>query len=231
MEEGGLSGSGTNSVENRVNAENYVDPNIIDTERAMHFRYELNGTNSTYSLEIDNLEDAAGPVQFASNLPWQEFFNFETFQFEPAPGVNEISFLTDASAVSNSPEIQSSPDVFIDNLRVINNDLPPLPTETPGDLNGDDLVNFGDLSPFVKALTDIPGYEAMFPGLDRVARCDVSGDGLCNFGDLTPFANLLTGGPGIGAGMSAVPEPSCWCAIVGIFVSVITCLRRSRLAW
>jgi hypothetical protein len=78
-----------------------------------------------------------------------------------------------------------------------------------GDLNGDNLVNFGDLTPFVKALTDVPGYDAMFPdqAATRVARCDASGDGMCNFGDLTPFVMLLTGGPGL-ASSAAVPEPS-----------------------
>jgi hypothetical protein len=76
--------------------------------------------------------------------------------------------------------------------------------EIVGDMNGDGAVNFGDLTPFVLALTDIPAYEEMFPGLDRVGLCDVSGDGMCNFGDLTPMANLLTGGPGSG---STVPEP------------------------
>jgi hypothetical protein len=74
----------------------------------------------------------------------------------------------------------------------------------PGDLNGDGIVNFGDLTPFVKALTDIPGYEVMFPGLDRTGLCDVSGDGTCNFGDLTPFVSLLTAE----ASGNAVPEPS-----------------------
>jgi hypothetical protein len=73
-----------------------------------------------------------------------------------------------------------------------------------GDLNGDGEVNFGDLTPFVTALTDIPAYESMYPGLDRVALCDVSGDGACNFGDLTPFANLLTAE---GAQSTSVPEP------------------------
>jgi hypothetical protein len=89
---------------------------------------------------------------------------------------------------------------------------------TAGDLNGDGLVNFGDLTPFVKALTDIPGYEAMFPGIDRVAACDVSGDGLCNFGDLTPFVSLLTGGPG---SATSVPEPTslclCICTLLVVF--------------
>jgi hypothetical protein len=76
-----------------------------------------------------------------------------------------------------------------------------------GDLNGDGVVNFGDLTPFVKALTNPSSYAAMFPGLDRVARCDISGDGNCNFGDLTPFVTRLTGGPASGAAI-AVPEPA-----------------------
>jgi hypothetical protein len=82
----------------------------------------------------------------------------------------------------------------------------------PGDLNDDGMVNFGDLSPFVLALTDIPAYEVMFPG-DRIARCDVSGDGMCNFGDLTPFAELLTGAAG-SHHQAAVPEPSAWAFVV-----------------
>jgi hypothetical protein len=100
--------------------------------------------------------------------------------------------------------------------------------ETPGDLNGDDLVNFADLSPFVKALTDIPGYEAMFPGLDRVARCDVSGDGQCNFGDLSPFAALLSGGAGAaGASAQAVPEPAA-VMLIGAAAFIHVGLSRRR---
>jgi hypothetical protein len=90
----------------------------------------------------------------------------------------------------------------------------------PGDMNGDGLVNFGDLSPFVKALTDTAGYAAMFPDLDRVARCDTSGDGSCNFGDLSPFTALLTNRPG--GATALVPEPAVWtlwCAMALILVT------------
>jgi hypothetical protein len=86
--------------------------------------------------------------------------------------------------------------------------------ELPGDLNGDGQINFGDLTPFVTALTDPAAYETMFPELDRVARCDASGDGMCNFSDLTPFVALLTGGS---AGGSAVPEP----ATIGFVILLI----------
>jgi hypothetical protein len=92
-----------------------------------------------------------------------------------------------------------------------------------GDLNDDGEINFGDLTPFVMALTDIPAYEAAYPGVDRVARCDVSGDGMCNFGDLTPFADLLTGGPGSG---SAVPEPASAWLLVGGLLAWLTRRRR-----
>jgi hypothetical protein len=105
---------------------------------------------------------------------------------------------------------------LFDNVRL---DFVPEGGLVAGDLNGDGSVNFADLTPFVKALTDIPGYEAMFPGLDRVALCDVSGDGSCNFADLTPFAELLTGGP---ANASAVPEPgSCLLSLIALLGLVI----------
>jgi hypothetical protein len=60
-----------------------------------------------------------------------------------------------------------------------------------GDTSGDGQVNFADLAPFVKALTDPTGYDAMFPALSRERRCDINGDGACNFADLRPFVNLF----------------------------------------
>jgi hypothetical protein len=118
-------------------------------------------------------------------------------------------------------------EVFKDAASITRNMNPdPMPAVIVGDLNGDAAVNFGDLSPFVKALTDIPGYETMFPGLDRVARCDTSGDAMCNFGDLSPFVALLTGGPGNSA--SAVPEPS----VVGLaLLAALALFERHRTRW
>jgi hypothetical protein len=100
--------------------------------------------------------------------------------------------------------------------------------EFAGDLNGDGAINFGDLTPFVKALTDPDGYATMFPGLDRVARCDTSGDGACNFADLTPFVELLSGSPASGR---AVPEPSTvllWGVACAACIGRRCSLRRQR---
>jgi hypothetical protein len=91
--------------------------------------------------------------------------------------------------------------------------------ELVGDLNDDGAVNFGDLTPFVTALTDPAAYETMFPGVDRVARCDTSGDAMCNFGDLTPFVELLTSA---GSGSAAVPEPtSAWLVAVALLALIV----------
>jgi hypothetical protein len=103
--------------------------------------------------------------------------------------------------------------------------LVPAPAFMPGDLNGDDMVNFGDLTPFVLALTDTAAYDAMFPELvdTRVGRCDTSGDSACNFGDLTPFVNLLTGEPG---SSSAIPEPSM--VLLAVAAGVLLVPKRLR---
>jgi hypothetical protein len=90
-----------------------------------------------------------------------------------------------------------------------------------GDLNGDDRVDFADLTPFVRALADPADYAAMFPGLDRVARCDTSGDGSCTFADLTPFVSLLAGGAERAHGAQTVPEPTIAAyTALGIFSTI-----------
>ncbi len=62
---------------------------------------------------------------------------------------------------------------------------------TPGDLNCDGQVNFGDINPFVLALTNPAGYQAAFPNCD-VKNGDINGDGRVDFGDINPFVRLLT---------------------------------------
>jgi hypothetical protein len=106
------------------------------------------------------------------------------------------------------------------------------PGVLPGDLNGDNLVNFGDLSPFVLALTDVPAYDAMFPDLaaTRVDRCDTSGDSMCNFGDLSPFVAILTGGS---SRASAVPEPAAMWGVMTLAFASSLCRRwtgRGKIA-
>jgi hypothetical protein len=76
----------------------------------------------------------------------------------------------------------------IDDVEIWGFGSPAAPT---GDLNCDNVVNFGDINPFVLALTNAAGYATMYPSCDR-NRADINGDGSIDFGDINPFVALLT---------------------------------------
>ena len=61
-----------------------------------------------------------------------------------------------------------------------------------GDLNCDGFVNFGDIDPFVLAITDPTGYVFMYPHCPAL-NADTNGDALVNFGDIDGFVALITG--------------------------------------
>jgi|GEM_PF-4927642 len=60
-----------------------------------------------------------------------------------------------------------------------------------GDLNCDGALNFTDINPFVLALSNPPGYQALYPNCN-IDLADINGDGGVNFGDINPFVRLLT---------------------------------------
>jgi hypothetical protein len=64
-----------------------------------------------------------------------------------------------------------------------------------GDLNCDGLISFGDINPFVLALTNGTAYAAAFPNCDR-ALADCNGDGYVDFGDINPFVAIVVGHAG-----------------------------------
>ena len=61
----------------------------------------------------------------------------------------------------------------------------------PGDLNCDGLVNFGDINPFVLALTNPAAWQAQYPNCPY-ANGDINADGRVDFGDINPFVALLS---------------------------------------
>lgn len=62
-----------------------------------------------------------------------------------------------------------------------------------GDANGDGSFDFGDIEPFVLALTDPEGFAASFPGVDPSLTLDMNLDGYFDFGDIEGFVSLLLG--------------------------------------
>ncbi len=61
-----------------------------------------------------------------------------------------------------------------------------------GDLNCDNLINNGDIDPFVLALTNPSLYDTTYPNCDR-DLADCNDDGLVNNGDIDAFVALLSG--------------------------------------
>jgi hypothetical protein len=71
-------------------------------------------------------------------------------------------------------------------------DLPP--PYMLGDLDCSQVVDFGDINPFVLALTNPAAYATAFPDCD-IMNGDINEDGSVNFGDINPFVALLVGSP------------------------------------
>jgi hypothetical protein len=65
------------------------------------------------------------------------------------------------------------------------------PSYPVGDLDCSGAVGFGDINPFILALTNPSAYEVAFPLCDA-GLADVDGSGACDFGDINPFIQLLT---------------------------------------
>jgi len=61
-----------------------------------------------------------------------------------------------------------------------------------GDMNCDGVVDFGDINPFVLALTNPIEYGVMYPSCD-IMHGDINDDGNVDFGDINLFVQLLTG--------------------------------------
>jgi hypothetical protein len=78
------------------------------------------------------------------------------------------------------------------------------PDRGPGDMNCDGVVDFGDINPFVLALSDQAAYEAAFPDC-LWQNADCNGDGEVGFGDINPFVALLAG-----AHLGEVMHTDCW---------------------
>jgi hypothetical protein len=90
---------------------------------------------------------------------------------------------------SRPPTCQNWGPIFLaDNMIVTT-----APAPLAGDLNCDGAANFGDINPFVLALSNPAGYATAFPNCDILAG-DINGDGTVGFGDINPFVALLSGG-------------------------------------
>lgn len=77
-----------------------------------------------------------------------------------------------------------------------------------GDLNGDGIVDNGDIAPFVTGLTQPGSFAAAFPFVSATLSGDVNADGAFNNADIAPLVALLTGATPVASKPTARPSPS-----------------------
>ena len=110
----------------------YSDPvpnGLMAPNQSFHVKYEINGTTGSESY-ILKLSDTA--------ITWLQDGEMSHPWVPSASGVNILSFLTDASAFTTGA---GAGNVYLDNLVVTNNDLPP---GVDGDYNNNGIVDAAD---------------------------------------------------------------------------------------
>ena len=128
---------------------------------------------TTVGVRWDTIDYATNPD--ANALRWGTLYNFWFDADVPAPSATLIELVLFKPGTPDSLEAR----------------IGPIPAK-PGDTNCDGVVNFGDINPFVQALSDPAGYAGAHPGCP-LSNADVNNDGAVNFADINAFVALLSG--------------------------------------
>jgi hypothetical protein len=159
--------------------------------QSFHVKYEINGTagSESYVLKVSDMA-----------ITWLQDGEMSHPWVPDAPGVNILSFLSDASAFSQGA---GAGNVYFDNLVIINNDLPP---GLDGDYNQNGVVDGADYVVWRKTDGTPAGYSLW----------------RSNFG--------ATGGSGsAAASASAVPEPASLVLVLLAFALASVGKRRLHI--
>ncbi len=127
--------------------------------------------------------ETVGPAGPETAGGWY-YHQFNVTDFVPLTSQVKLRFIAEDAGSGSIIE------AAVDDFRTETVDCqPPYPV---GDLNCDTVVDFGDINPFVLALSDPAGYANAYPTCD-IDLADINGDGNVDFGDINPFIALLTG--------------------------------------
>ncbi len=159
------------------------------------------GTDGTDRDRSDmTYDDARNPYDDARMTCGSSKFDYLAWQDSIATLANAFIFYTTGLPSSwYPPEIVGFPSPA--QISAVASDHRPVladfvllaaPTWPAGDLNCDGSVDFGDINPFVLALSDPLLYGQTFPGCP-IDNADINCDGLVDFGDISPFVALLSG--------------------------------------
>jgi hypothetical protein len=161
------------------------------------FRVEVDPPVGTYAVYANDT--------YIGSAPWGGSGGPAGFQFTEVGCSSYYDYLTNgyydnvAITQGTSPDCNANgtPDpldiAFGTSLDLNGDGIPDECELHPGDLNCDGSVDFGDINPFVLALTNPAAWQAAYPDCPML-NGDISGDGSVDFGDINPFVALLSGG-------------------------------------
>jgi len=129
--------------------------------------------------------ETVGPSGPETSGGWY-YHEFNVTDFVPLTSQIRLRFIAEDAGEGSIVE------AAVDDFRIQTVDCTP-PQYAVGDLNCDGVVGFGDINPFVLAMTSPGSYQEMYPNCD-IDLADINGDGTVGFGDINAFVALLTGG-------------------------------------
>ncbi len=140
----------------------------------------LDGDEATFEVQI-----------FENAMPGYAQFLYQDVDFlsptlnngaSATIGYQAGGHLTDAQWSFNVPDVVQAGTV-----------LTILPPYALGDMNCDGTVDFGDINPFVLAISDPSGYAVAYP-MCNILNGNMNCDGAFDFGDINPFVACLASG-------------------------------------
>ena len=148
-----------------------------------------NGNDLIIVASFNNSDLYNYQIGFPQAGTWYELLNSQSSAYLGDNVGNGGSVVATAAAYDGMPD-SASITIPQMGLLVFRFNQPPF---LRGDLNCDGTVNFGDINPFVLALSSPSTYAATYPNCPFENR-DINQDALFNFGDINPFVALLSGG-------------------------------------
>ncbi|MEW6200281.1 MAG: endonuclease/exonuclease/phosphatase family protein [Planctomycetota bacterium] len=161
----------------------------------------LGGTDGTDRDRSDATYDASVEPYTGSRATQANGYKYDHLAWQDSIATLRRSFVFYSNSLAAAPawlppELAGYPPPYdasrtaSDHRPVIADFVLPPPTWPKGDLNCDGRVDFGDINPFVLALSNPAGYQVLYPGCPLL-NGDINSDGRFDFGDINPFVALL----------------------------------------
>ncbi len=156
------------------------------------------------AMDDGDLPPTVGVLEATSPLSLEKF-SAETglavtdLFLDKAPNRNGMNpdrldtFVVDLAGEGSTITIRVTTHLPFEGMAFDNLEITVTPDFVPGDANGDGFLDFGDIEPFVLALTDPEAYAIMFPDVNPDIVLDFDGDGVFTFGDIEGFVDALLG--------------------------------------